>query len=806
MSNLEQVSGRCRIEDCPAYDDTVREGKLIHNGSGHPARHLHLKSQAGARWRMGCRRRYTSVAKTYTPIKRTGSARMSIRSRVALILVVVVAVYAVLQFLIQQFVLLPYFEDLEREEAKEDLVRATGSLRYEIETLDLLLFDWSSWDDTYAFIRGGSRAYEKANLTDVSFTQNRLSLIYFIDTTGKVVWGKVFDLEKEKPMEMEEFPARQWPATHFLLQHSSPKSSLTGVMLTRHGPMLIASRPIVTTEVEGPIRGTMLMGRFLDKLLVDRISRLAQVKFSVSPLALSDSVTPEEREVLQHLTEGASPYFHPQSDLILQVYGLCPGIDGRPALLMKVDVPRDIMARGRTTLQVVRSMTIIMAGTGLLIVLILLRMSVVQPIASLTKHVTHLGATGKLTLLPPPKRKDEIGILAREFNEMIRRIQSDNDERTRAEDALRESEARIRTIIAAAPDGIITVDEGGVIETFNPAAQRLFEYSDEEVVGKHLRDLMPDLYADKGLQPLVHVEPPVPPSQFAKPRQTVGTEGLGRRKDGTVFPLYWTVSEARVGGRLIFTGIVRDVTELRQLHEEVLHAEHLATIGEMGASIAHEVRNPLAGISGAVQVLRDGLPPGDARHEVVEEILGQVNRVDAIVRRLLMFAKMWLPVRKSTDLRQLAGKITEVAATREPWKDVRFAFVGEPALEALVDPELVEQALWNLLENAADAIQQSKSGRTVCQTPANCEGNGIIQWEFRKTACGVRVTLKDNGCGMTPEAERKLFHPFFTTKTYGTGLGLLICRRIMEAHGGTIEVAGKSEEGTEVSLDFPIEV
>jgi len=323
---------------------------------------------------------------------------------------------------------------------------------------------------------------------------------------------------------------------------------------------------------------------------------------------------------------------------------------------------------------------------------------------------------------------------------------------------------------------------------------------------------MPDLYADKGLQPLVHstvcqtptnrgdglpVEPPVPPS---------GTEGLGRRKDGTVFPLYWTVSEARVGGRLVFTGIVRDVTELRQLHEKVLRAEHLATIGEMGASIAHEVRNPLAGISGAIQVLRDGLPPGDARHEVVEEILGQVNRVDAIVRRLLMFAKMWLPVRKWTDLRQLADKITEAAAMREPWKDIQFGLVGEPVLEAPVDPALVEQALWNLLENAADAIQHSRSGRTVCQTPTNCEGKGIIQWEFRKTARGVRVTLKDNGCGMTPEAERKLFHPFFTTKTYGTGLGLLVCRRIMEAHGGAIEVASTRDEGTEVSLDFPIEV
>jgi two-component system sensor kinase FixL len=399
---------------------------------------------------------------------------------------------------------------------------------------------------------------------------------------------------------------------------------------------------------------------------------------------------------------------------------------------------------------------------------------------------------------------------------MVRRIQSDRAERVRAEDALRESEARIRAIIDKAPDGIITIDETGLIETFNPAAERLFQYSREEAVGKPMRELAPGLYLDAGAEKWDASLFPAsseasrarkasarvidPPEMGKRPNFSVppsGIEGLARRKDGSTFPIHWTVSEARVGARSLFTAIVRDVTELKQMHDSVFRAEHLAMIGEMGASLAHEVRNPLAGISGAIQVLRDSFPKGDERRAVVDEALEEVTRVDTIVSRLLMFAKMWLPARKTVDLRGLAAKVTGEAQARELWKDIRFTFTGESVLEASVDSSLVEQVLWNLIENAADAILRKK-------TQSNDEG--VIEWGFQKTPGGARVTLRDNGCGMTPEVRQKLFRPFFTTKTYGTGLGLVICRRIMEAHGGSIEVVCKDSQGVEVALDFLTEV
>jgi PAS domain S-box-containing protein len=731
---------------------------------------------------------------------------MSIRYRVGLIMVAVVGTYAIVEFFVQHLAVLPSFRESELEEAQEDLARASGALQSEIENLDLFLFDWSAWDDTYAFVADPNEAYEKANLVDLTFIQNRLNLVYFIDTTGRVVWGKVFDLEEEKPIEMDEFPARnargslargQWAVTHPLLQHPSPESRLTGVFLAKRGPILLSSRPIITSDNAGPIRGTMLMGRFLDDKMVHRLCEQAQVNMRVFPLN-DENLSPEAQEALAGITKdshggGFLPsshrpvLFRERGNSFLDVYRIVPGIGGEPAVLLRVKVPRDIMARGREAFRVMWSTTMILALTSLAILLALLQIAVVSPITKLTNHVTHVGATDGLTLLPAPGGRDEVGVLAREFNHMVRRIQSGRAERVRAEDALRESEARIRAIIDKAPDGIITIDETGLIETFNPAAERLFGYSVEEAVGKPMRELAPGLYPDAGAD-AQRAQGPVPPS---------GIEGLARRKDGSTFPIHWTVSEARAGARSLFTAIVRDVTELKQMHESVFRAEHLATIGEMGASLAHEVRNPLAGISGAIQVLRDSFPLADERRAVVDEALEEVTRVDTIVSRLLMFAKMWLPARKPVDLRGLAAKVTGEAQARELWKDIRFTFTGESVLEAAVDSSLVEQVLWNLIENAADAILRKKTQRN---------DEGVIEWGFQKTPRGARVTLRDNGCGMSPEVRQKLFRPFFTTKTYGTGLGLVICRRIMEAHGGSIEVVCRDGQGVEVALDFLTEV
>lgn len=706
---------------------------------------------------------------------------MSLRFKLAWILSLVIALQAALGFAIQRWVVMPSFVALERAEAERDAARAVRAIRRELHHLETFCSDWASWDDTYAYVHDRSKEYEEANFVVLSFVDNNLHLIFVLDTAGEVVWGRIYDLETEQSFQMPDFPQQRWATTHPLLQHRDVESSISGVLLSSRGPMLVASEPILTSEDGGPIRGSFVMGRFLDEDLTETLEEQTQLALNILPLRRG-WVSDEHTKILARLSTESPYYLHEYSEDLLHVYTVFPGIDGEPALLMCIDVSRDTRVQGRAATHFARISTIAGGLAVLLVVLVLLRRTVVTPVRQLTGWVTRIGASAELSLLPVVQRRDEIGVLAREFSAMIRRLKRENTERKRAEDALCESEARIRAILETAPDAIITVGDDGTIEAANPAAARLFGYTQEELEGTKAMDLMPDL-VDAGQQEGLQDRGPLVGLDFAG----TGREGFGKRKDGAKFPVHVTASEVHFADRRLLTFIVRDVTDLKDMQDRAARAEQLAALGEMGAAIAHEIRNPLAAISGAAQILRDGFGSDDPRREIMEQIIGHVGRVDGIVQRLLAFAKPWTVEKEVRDLREMVERVSSEAQALERWQHIEFAFEGNPSLMVPVDPSLFEQVLWNLLENAADAMR----------------GAGKVRWAFAETATSGQITMTDQGPGVPPDVQENVFRPFFTTKTYGTGLGLPICKYIVEAHGGTVTFSTEAEGGTTVTIQFP---
>ncbi len=251
--------------------------------------------------------------------------------------------------------------------------------------------------------------------------------------------------------------------------------------------------------------------------------------------------------------------------------------------------------------------------------------------------------------------------------------------------------------------------------------------------------------------------------------------------------MYLAVGEVHLGGEIRFTGIVRDLTDFKRMQEEVLQSQSLAAIGEMAASIAHEIKNPLAGISGAIQVLKDGLEDGDPRKQIMEEVVSQVGRLNNSVRELLMLSKPWNPEKQLCDLRGLADRITTSAKERDSFAQIKFLVSGKKSVSAPVDPVFFEQVLWNLLHNAVQAMPEG----------------GEIRYSFAEKEGFAIVTVADTGSGIPEKLRSRLFRPFFTTKTRGTGLGLPICQKIMEAHGGSITISSQAGHGTVVRLSFP---
>jgi len=398
------------------------------------------------------------------------------------------------------------------------------------------------------------------------------------------------------------------------------------------------------------------------------------------------------------------------------------------------------------------------------------------------RHIRHLPIIMDGNLLGIISVTDVVRAIIEEQRHIIEQLESYIAERRRNAETLQRRESELRAILETAVDGIITIDEGGSIDSFNPAAARIFGYSADEVRGQNVSILMCEHdqrhhddyisnYLGTGQRRIIGI----------------GREVVGKRKDGTTFPLYVAVSEQQPGGRIRFTGIVRDLTDFKRMQKKVFQAENLAAIGEMAASVAHEIKNPLAGIGGAIQILQESMSPEDPRRSVMQEILGQVDRLDKTVRQLLMLSKPWKPDKQLCNLRNLLDRVTVAAAKQHAFSSVDFQFQGEEGVVALVDPSLMEQVIWNLLNNSVDAMPQG----------------GQITFRLDERPDATTISVSDTGSGVPPDHQRKLFRPFFTTKTRGTGLGLSICKKIIDAHEGSIEVSSQVGRGTTVTLVLP---
>jgi signal transduction histidine kinase len=234
------------------------------------------------------------------------------------------------------------------------------------------------------------------------------------------------------------------------------------------------------------------------------------------------------------------------------------------------------------------------------------------------------------------------------------------------------------------------------------------------------------------------------------------------------------------------------IAEVRQVERDAMQArlreaEQLAQIGQLAASLAHEIKNPLAGISGAIQVIRASLKESDPHWPVLGEVLRQISRLDRSVKDLLVYARPKPPQYQRCDLRRAMERVLTLLRKEPEFERVRFEHripAGVPPIAA--DEHQLEQLLMNLLLNAAQA---SPPGGVVRLLTAAQDGR-------------VRVVVEDRGCGMTLEVARRALEPFFTTKARGTGLGLPICQKIVEAHGGTLSIHSVPGEGTEVTVEL----
>jgi two-component system NtrC family sensor kinase len=227
-------------------------------------------------------------------------------------------------------------------------------------------------------------------------------------------------------------------------------------------------------------------------------------------------------------------------------------------------------------------------------------------------------------------------------------------------------------------------------------------------------------------------------------------------------------------------------TEIDRLHQQELsRAEHLASLGELAAGLAHEIRNPLAGIAGALEIIGKGLPAGSSGREVLNELNAEVRRIQSILNDLLAYARPRPPQFFAADLNATVEQAVELARQQVRSKPIQIRFAPCASLGQIVhDPVQLQQVVLNLLLNSIQAIPSE----------------GTIEVALRESQGSAVIRVTDSGKGISPEVLPKIFRPFFTTRKEGTGLGLALAKGILESHGGRIEVSSEPGKGTQVEI------
>ncbi|WP_082657562.1 MULTISPECIES: PAS domain-containing sensor histidine kinase [unclassified Sphingopyxis] len=372
------------------------------------------------------------------------------------------------------------------------------------------------------------------------------------------------------------------------------------------------------------------------------------------------------------------------------------------------------------------------------------------------------------------------------------KIVSDITGRRAAEEALRSRESHLRSILSTVPDAMVVIDDRGLIVSFSAAAERLFGYQEAELLGVNVSRLMPspdrerhDAYIRRYLE------------TGEKRIIGIGRVVFAERKDGSTFPMELSIGEASSDSHPLFTGFIRDLTErqltearLESLKSELIHVSRVSAMGTMASTLAHELNQPLTAVANYVEAVRDLLAsPAPADMPMIRDALDdtakEALRAGHIVRRLRDFVARREVEKTIEKLPLLINEAAVLGLMGAREKSVEPRFDLDPyASPVLVDKVQIQQVLINLIRNAVEAMADSPVRQlTVTSRP---DQRGF-----------VRVIVADTGPGVTPEVAAQLFTAFVSTKAEGMGLGLSICRTIVEANGGRIWMERGADGGTE---------
>ena len=380
-------------------------------------------------------------------------------------------------------------------------------------------------------------------------------------------------------------------------------------------------------------------------------------------------------------------------------------------------------------------------------------------------------------------------------------IVRDISEKVAAERSENEARERMRAVFETAVDGIIVISANGIVEQMNPASQRIFGHTPEEVVGRNVSMLMPPPYTDEHDSYL---------SNYLETGDAkiigIGREVTGLRKDGQTFPMDLAVSEVRLPDRVLFTGRVRDISERKRTDAALREAQKLDSLGVLAGGIAHDFNNLLVGIIGNAGLALDDLPPESPARSTIREIEMIGKRAADLAHQMLAYSGKGRLTIEPISMNTVVQEMTHLLSASIR-KGVVMRYNLSPSLPSIeADPTQLRQVVMNLVINASDAIGE-RSGSITISTGLMRADRAYLSEAYLPPDLVeggyVFMEVSDTGAGMTSDVKEKIFDPFFTTKFTGRGLGLAVVLGVVRGHRGALKVYSEPGHGTTFRVLFP---
>lgn len=369
---------------------------------------------------------------------------MSLRTKTLLLVAASRLALIMLVYIVCRAIILDSFAALETTDTREHVLRLQAALEAEFANLDSVAGDWAPWNDTYDFVQGNNETYVEDNLIDATFANLRLNVMAFLNPMGDIVYAKAYDMQAAAEISIPAGFAEQLSANNPFLRHDTVDSVASGILLLPDVPVLVASRPILTSNHEGPIAGTLIVGRYLDASQIAELSDKARLSINVDH-SNDTELAPDFQQALAALSDDVPIFIQALDDQTIAGYFLLKDISGDPALTIRVDNDRYIYQRGQDTLgYLVVAVTVV----GILIggaILLILEKSILARLSDLTKSVWNVGRSGDRSVrVSLPQGEDELWQLAATINEMLDSLQHSETQLYRSKVLLKEVHHRIK--------------------------------------------------------------------------------------------------------------------------------------------------------------------------------------------------------------------------------------------------------------------------------------------------------------------------------------------------------------------------